>query len=89
MTTLADTRRNTFARSARPVLVGVGFAAMVMGGCSSSHQEAAYVHVDPGVGLITRSDSLGSFVSARVNTERREARARMSQPTAFTSVESQ
>jgi hypothetical protein len=87
MTTVANPR---LAVAARPALLTVGLAAFLLAGCSSSqHQSSAYIHVDPGVGLITRSDSLGAFVSARVNSERREARARAIQPTAFTSVEDQ
>lgn len=87
MMTAANPR---LARIARPALLTVGLAALLLAGCSSSQQQpSAYIHVDPGVGLITSSDSLGSFVSARVNSERREARARAIQPTALTSVEAQ
>lgn len=86
-----DQRRPTLARASRPLLIAsVGLAALVLGGCSSGpSQPVAYVHTDPGMGLTTNSDSLGSFVAARVSTERREARARLNQPTAFTSVEPQ
>jgi hypothetical protein len=86
-----DLRRPTLARFGRPLLLAsVGLAALVLGGCSSGpSQPVAYVHTDPGMGLITNSDSLGAFVAARVNTERREARARLNQPTALTRVEAQ
>ena len=50
------------------LLASLALAALLAGGCSSANPRAnAYVHTDPGLGMLTSADSLGSFVAGRVN----------------------